>query len=60
VDWFTGAVESSLMFSSVALLVDALGGGLSCGALNSFSVGMMAVGIGFAELSGTGVAGLEG
>jgi hypothetical protein len=46
------------MFSSVALLVDALGGGLS-GALNSFSVGMMAVGIGFAELRGTGVGGLE-
>jgi hypothetical protein len=46
------------MFSSVALLVDALGGDLS-GALNSFSVEMMTVGIGFAELSGTGVGGLE-
>jgi hypothetical protein len=46
------------MFSSVALLVDVLGGGLS-GAFNSFSVEMMAVGIGFAELSGTGVGGFK-
>ena len=46
------------MFSSVALLVDAPGGGLS-GAINSFSAEMMAVGIGCAELSGTGAGGVE-
>jgi hypothetical protein len=43
VDWFTGALEDSLMPSSVALLVDVLGGGLS-GELSSFSVGLITVG----------------
>ena len=47
------------MFSSGALLVDVLGGGLS-GELNSFSAGLMVVGFGFAEFTGVEVGGVEG
>jgi hypothetical protein len=53
---FAGSLNRSI-FTKV-LLVDALRGGLS-GALNSFSAETMAVGVGFAELSGTGVGGPE-